>query len=52
MLVEIAPGIDIESDVIAHMAFRPLVSPHLKKMDARLFNAELMKIQLPQPAIN
>jgi propionate CoA-transferase len=36
-LVEIAPGIDAERDIFAHMDFRPLVSPQLKLMDARLF---------------
>lgn len=40
-LIEIAPGIDIERDVLAQMAFRPAVSPALKEMDRRLF--------LPQP---
>ncbi|CAN5436697.1 acyl CoA:acetate/3-ketoacid CoA transferase [soil metagenome] len=36
-LIEIAPGIDLERDVIAQMSFRPLVSPQLKLMDARIF---------------
>ncbi|AEA62648.1 acyl CoA:acetate/3-ketoacid CoA transferase [Burkholderia gladioli] len=37
MLTEIAPGIDLERDVLGQMAFRPAVSPDLKVMDARLF---------------
>jgi propionate CoA-transferase len=36
-LVEIAPGLDPERDVIAHMAFRPRVAPDLRVMDARIF---------------
>jgi propionate CoA-transferase len=35
-LVEIAPGIDLERDVIAHMGFRPIVRA-VRPMDARLF---------------
>ena len=36
-IIEIAPGVDIRSDVIARMGFEPRISPRLKKMDARLF---------------
>ncbi len=35
-LTEIAPGIDLERDVLAHMGFAPLVR-ELRTMDARLF---------------
>jgi propionate CoA-transferase len=35
-LTEIAPGIDLERDVLAHMGFRPIVRAP-KPMDARLF---------------
>ena len=41
-LTEIAPGIDLEKDVIAHMEFRPAISPDLKEMDARIFKDEIM----------
>ena len=41
-LIEIAPGIDLERDVLAHMAFEPVISPDLKLMDARLFRPEPM----------
>ena len=37
MLVEIAPGIDLEKDIIGQMGFRPLISENLKIMDARIF---------------
>lgn len=39
-LVEVAPGIDVERDIIAHMAFRPKISAALRSMDARLFSPE------------
>ncbi len=35
-LTEIAPGVDLERDVLAHMGFRPLIRD-LKLMDAALF---------------
>jgi propionate CoA-transferase len=41
-LVEIAPGIDVEHDILAHMDFRPIVAPELKRMDPRLFVPQLM----------
>jgi propionate CoA-transferase len=36
-LIEIAPGVDLEKDVLALMDFKPIVSPNLKTMDARIF---------------
>lgn len=41
-LVEIAPGLDPERDVMAHMGFRPAVAPDLRTMDARIFREGLM----------
>ena len=37
MLVEIAPGVDLERDILGRMGFQPLVSPDLKPMAAALF---------------
>ena len=42
MLTEIAPGVDLEKDVLALMDFKPIISPHLKIMDERIFRDELM----------
>lgn len=36
-ITEIAPGIDFEKDILAHMDFVPAVSPQLKLMDERMF---------------
>ena len=38
MLIEIAPGLDIERDVIAQMGFRPLVSKNLKTTDTSIYH--------------
>ena len=37
-LVEVAPGIDIERDILNQMEYKPLIAPHLKEMPACLFN--------------
>jgi propionate CoA-transferase len=42
VLTEIAPGIDLQRDVLAHMEFEPLVSPNLHEMDSRIFFPEKM----------
>ncbi|MCM0761357.1 MULTISPECIES: acyl CoA:acetate/3-ketoacid CoA transferase [Sporomusa] len=42
MLTEIAPGVDLEKDILAHMDFKPIISPELKTMDERIFRAEPM----------
>jgi propionate CoA-transferase len=44
-LIEIAPGVDLEKDVLDKMAFKPIISPQLKLMDARLFNEAVMGIK-------
>jgi propionate CoA-transferase len=41
-LIEIAPGLDLERDVIGRMGFRPAISPALRPMDPRLFRPERM----------
>ncbi|MEV6844903.1 CoA-transferase, partial [Actinoplanes sp. NPDC051411] len=46
-LIEIAPGIDLERDVLAWMPFRPLISPALRTMDPRIFAYEPMGLRLP-----
>ncbi|SFM12219.1 acyl CoA:acetate/3-ketoacid CoA transferase [Pelosinus propionicus] len=45
MLTEIAPGVDLEKDILALMDFKPIISPNLKLMDARIFYNELMGLK-------
>ena len=37
-LIEIAPGMDLEKDILANMDFRPEISKDLKTMDPGIFN--------------
>jgi acyl CoA:acetate/3-ketoacid CoA transferase len=46
-VVEIAPGIDVEKDVLAQAAIPLKVSPELEIMDARLFTDAPMRLHLP-----
>ena len=43
-LIEVAPGIDVERDILPHMAFRPLMrAPGL--MDERIFSRDLVGLE-------
>lgn len=45
MLVEIAPGIDLEKDILALMGFQPIISSELRVMDRRIFKPEPMGLK-------
>lgn len=45
MLCEIAPGVELVRDILAHLTFTPIISPDLKQMDTRLFESSLMNLK-------
>lgn len=47
-VVEIAPGIDLQRDVLSQARFPLKVAPDLRRMDERLFRAGPMKLELAQ----
>ena len=38
VLIEIAPGMDLQKDILDQMDFKPIISKELKTMDLDLFN--------------
>ncbi len=44
-LVEIAPGVDIEKDILAMMDFEPIIAGTPRLMDARIFQTEPMGLK-------
>ncbi len=50
-LIEVAPGIDVEADVLSQMAFRPKVD-EIALMDARIFRDELMALDVDLLALD
>ncbi|MBO6602224.1 MAG: acyl CoA:acetate/3-ketoacid CoA transferase [Roseicyclus sp.] len=43
-LIEIAPGIELERDILSHMAFRPVIG-EITQMDPRIFTAAPMELK-------
>ncbi len=44
-LIEIAPGIDLETQILPLMDFMPQISPELKLMDPRIFRDQVMGVR-------
>jgi len=44
-LVEVAPGIDLEKDILQHMDFKPIINGTPALMDERIFSAEPMGLK-------
>lgn len=45
-LIEIAPGVDLEKDILSQMDFKPQISVNLKRMDARIFYEQAMDLKI------
>ncbi|MCR4708846.1 MAG: 3-oxoacid CoA-transferase [Clostridiales bacterium] len=45
MLIEIAPGVDLQKDVLDQMEYKPLIAEDLKLMDERIFRDEPMGLK-------
>ena len=43
-LMEIAPGINVENDILAHMSFRPIIR-HIQPMPAHCFSRSISSAQ-------
>lgn len=46
VLTEIAPGVDLQKDILDQMDFKPYISPQLKEMDERIFRPEKMRLTI------
>lgn len=44
-LIEVAPGMDVEKDVLSQMEFRPKISPDLKEMNPDIFQPTWGKLK-------
>jgi propionate CoA-transferase len=44
-LIEVAPGVDIERDILAHMDFTPVIEGDPDEMDGRIFGEEPMGLK-------
>jgi propionate CoA-transferase len=48
-MVEIAPGVDLDRDILANMEFRPKIAKNLREMDPMIFKDALMGLQHRSP---
>ena len=44
-LIEIAPGVDLEKDILAQMDFKPIINGQPRLMDKRIFQADMMNLK-------
>jgi len=45
-LIEVAPGVDIENDILNLMDFEVEIADKIHKMDSKIFNANLMNLKI------
>ena len=46
VLTELAPGVDLERDIIANMGFRPILADRVRTMDPALFKSASLALEL------
>lgn len=46
-LVEVAPGLELTTDVLEHMQFKPRISAELTAIDARVYRSRPMNLSVP-----
>lgn len=46
ILTEIAPGVDLQKDILDQMEFEPIISSELKVMDSKIFKPEKMGLTI------
>lgn len=44
-LIELAPGVDLDKDILAHIGFEPIINGEPRLMDMRIFTAEPMGLK-------
>jgi propionate CoA-transferase len=45
VLIEIAPGVDFDREILPYMGFKPVISPDLKEMDPKIFADATMDLK-------
>jgi propionate CoA-transferase len=50
-LIEVAPGVDLDKDILAHMDFIPAISPDLRPMPGAIFRPEPMGLLAMLPLL-
>lgn len=45
ILIEIAPGVDLQKDILEKMKFKPLIAGEILQMDSRIFRPEAMGLK-------
>jgi len=49
VLKEIAPGVNLEKDILGKMAFKPLIAPDLKPLAPELFDPKMLHLNSKEP---
>ncbi len=44
-LIEVAPGIDIETQILPYMEFKPIIGDDVKEMDPKIFREGLIGLK-------